>query len=162
VNDPDTAEVGKHVEPRTCLLVGLEERLLPHDILEPLVTFSGRQIDQLALIFEGDALDTFGVPEKLVHVVVSDNLVVVTLLADVLALVDLVTLISAVVVQRCDGVVEESELFYRLDAVLASGRVEEVVGALVDEAHDFGHVTDLVGLTPAEEVESNLTHTVVL
>ena len=162
MDDPNTAEVGKHVEPGAGLLVCLEERLLPDDILQSLVTLRGRQIDQLALIFEGDALDTLGVPEELVHVIVTDNLVVVTLLSDVLALEDLVTLISAVLVQRCDGVVEESELLDRLDAVLASRRVEEVVRALVDEAENLRHVTDLVGLTPAEEVESNLADSVVL
>jgi len=150
------------VEPRASLLVCFEERLLPDDILQSLVTLRGRQVDQLALIFEGDAFNALGVPEELVHVVVTDDLVVITLLSDVLALEDLVTLISAVLVQRCDGVVEESELLDGLNTVLASRRVEEVVGALVDEAEDLRHVTDLVGLTPTEKVESNLADPVVL
>jgi len=162
VNDPDTVEVDQVVEPGSGLLVGLEEALLPDDILESLVTLSRRQVDQTRLILENDTLNTLGVPEELVHVIVTNDLVVITLSADVLAVEDFVTLISAVVVQRSDYVVQVGELLNGLNLVLANRRVEVIVCTLEDETHQFRHETDLVGFTPAKKVESNLSNTVVL
>lgn len=46
VDDPDTVEVDDGVKPGTVLLVGLEESLLPDDILETLVPLSRWQINK--------------------------------------------------------------------------------------------------------------------
>lgn len=86
----------------------------------------------------------------------------VTLLTNVLSVVDFVTLVAAVLVERGNDIVEESEFLDRLDLVLASSRVEVVVGALEDEAETLRHESDLVGLTPAEEEKSQLADTIVL
>ena len=162
VNNPDTVEVDKHVEPRATLPVGLEEALLPVDILELEVTLSGRNVHQLALVLENDAVDTLGVPKELVAVIVTDNLLVISFATDVNTFVDLVTLIAAVAIQRGDDVVEEGELLNRFDHVLAGGRVQVVIGALEEEAQTLGHEADLVGLAPDQKIKGELSHTVML
>jgi len=98
VNDPDTVEVGDHVEPRTRLLVGLEECLLPNDILQLGPTLLGGNIDQSGLVLEVDPFNTLRVPEQLVHIIITNDLVVVILTANILSVQNLVSLITAVLV----------------------------------------------------------------
>lgn len=86
----------------------------------------------------------------------------VALAADVDAIENLVPLVPAVPVERRNDIVEKGELLDRLDHVLAGGRVEVVVGALEDEAQALGHEADLIRLAPAEQVEGELAHAVVL
>lgn len=119
MDDPDTVEVGDHVEPGSSLLVSLEESLLPHDVLQLGPTFSDRNIDETGFVLEGNSLNTFGVPEELVHIIITNDLVVVILTTNVLAIHDLISLITAVLIQRSDDLVEVREFFHGLDAVLA-------------------------------------------
>ena len=162
VDDPDAVEVDQHVEPRARLFVSLEEALVPWDVLELKVALRGRHVDELRLVLHDDALDALGVPEKLVAVVVANRLVVVALAADVHAVRDLVALVPDVLVEGGDDVVEVRELLHGLNGILARRRVQVVVGALEDEAEALGHEPHLVRLAPAEEVEGELTHAVVL
>ena len=150
------------MEPRTRFTVGLEEALLPVHILEFDVAFSRWNIDKLALILEYNTIDTFRVPEKLVAIVVTNNVLVVTLSANVHSVRNLVTLISHILVQRSDNVVQEGELLDRLNKGLASGRVEVIVRALENEAQALGHETNLVGFTPAKEIQSDLSNSIML
>ena len=162
VDDPDTVEVDERVEPCSRFFVSLEEDLLPVHLAKLLVSFSRRNIDQARLVLENDTLDTFRVPEELIDVVVADDVFVVLLAANVFAVIYLVTLITEEVVQWRNNVVQKGALFDRLHAVLASRRMVKVVGALVDEAESLGTEPNLISLTPAEQVESNLANSVVL
>ena len=84
------------------------------------------------------------------------------LAADILAFIDLVALVTAVLVEGSDNLVQVGELLNGLHAGLALRRRIVVVGALEDEAEALGHEPHLVRLAPAEEVEGELTHAVVL
>ena len=102
VNNPDTVEVDEQMEPRTRLLVSLEEALLPVDVLELEVSLGRRHINQLALILHDDAVNSLGVPEKLVDVIVTDNLIMFLFLSYKLAIHHLITLIPHEPIQRFD------------------------------------------------------------
>src|SRR5690242_21896739 len=121
MDDPDTVEVDQHVEPRTALVVCLEEDLLPNDVLELCITISGGKIDHTGLVLEYNAFETFGIPEQLVNIVVDDDSGMIALTADVFAFIDLVALITAVLVQRRDDLVQVCELFNRLSLRLSGG-----------------------------------------
>ena len=162
VNNPDTIEVGDQMEPRTRLLVRLEEDLLPFDFLELRVSLRCRNIAEQGLVGEDDPLDTLGVPEELIDIVVSDDILVILLPTDVLTIHDFVALVAAILVQRGDDITEISSLLNRLNALLALGRMEVVLGTLEDEAETFRHESNLVGLTPAEEEKRNLPNTLML
>jgi hypothetical protein len=152
MDDPDTVEVNQQMEPRTRFTVGLEEALLPVDVLELDISFGRWNIDELALILEYDTVDTLRVPEKLVTIVVTNNVLVVTLSANVHSVRNLVALISQILVQRGDNVVQEGELLDRLNKGLTSGGVEVIVRAFEDEAQALGHETNLVSFTPAKKI----------
>lgn len=162
VDDPDTVEVDGQMPPRPDFFIRLEEDLLPVDLLEFLPTKMRGHVDETALILQDDALDTFGVPEKLVHVIVTDNVIVVALPPDVLAIDDLVTLIAAVLVERCDDLFQVGTFFDRLGSVLAFRALVVVVRTFEDEAETLGHKSDLIGFTPAKEEESDLSDALVL
>ena len=162
VENPDAVEVDEQVEPRSGLLVRLEEGLLPCDVLQFQVALCGWDVHDARLVFEDDALDAFGIPEELVHVVVADDLGVVLFPAHVLAVDNFKALIAEILIDGGDGAVEEGELLDRLDLALALGRHHVVVCALEDEAKTFWHEAHLIGLAPAEEVEGDLPNTVLL
>ena len=162
MHDPDTVEVDQHVEPRSCFLVGFEKDLLPCYIFEFVVSLSGRHINHSSFVLEDEAFDTFGIPEQLIHIIVSDHGAVVFFTPYIFALEDFETLVSEVLVQGSDDLVQVCELLHRFHPILAFGRIQVVQGALVDEAETFGHETDLIRLTPAEQVESNLSGPIML
>jgi hypothetical protein len=111
---------------------------------------------------ENDSRDALRVPEELVDVVVPDDVLVILLPLEKLALDDLVPLISDEPVERLDDRPEVETLWHRLDPVLALGRSVVVVGALEDEAEALRNESDLGGLTPTEKEERDLPEPVVL
>src|SRR5690606_37684318 len=119
MDDPNAVEIDEHVQPRTRLLVGLEEDLLPFHVLELEIALSRRHINQPALVLEYNALKALRIPEKLVTVVVTNDLVMIPFAADVDAIDNLVSLIPDVLVEGRDDVVEVGELLNRLYHVLA-------------------------------------------
>src|SRR5699024_4766725 len=139
VDNPDAVEVDEEVEPRPRLLICLEEALLPVDVLQLQIALAGRHVHELALILHDDALDTFRDLEELVAVIVADNVLVVALTTHVDPVENLVALVSAVLVQRSDDVVQVRKLIHGLNKSLASWRVEIIVGTLENEAKAFRH-----------------------
>ena len=98
VNDPNTVEVGCHVEPRTRFLVGFEEDFLPFDLAEFEESLPRGDVDESRLVLHDDSLDTLGVPEQLIDIVVSNDFVVVSFPSNIFAIVNLVSLIPTVLV----------------------------------------------------------------
>ena len=86
----------------------------------------------------------------------------VFLATDVFAILNLVALIADVLVKRRDDVVEVGELVRFALSLLAGRRIVKVVGTLEDEAQCLWHESYLIGLTPAEEVQGNLTNAIML
>ena len=162
VHDPDTVEVDQHVEPRSGFFVGFEKHLFPGHIFQFVVSLNRSHVDHSSFVLQDEAFDTFRIPEKLIHIIVPDHGVVVSFTANIFALKDLEALVSEVLVQRSDDLVQVCELFHRFHSILAFGRHQVVQGALVDEAETLGHETNLVGLSPAKQVESNLSDPIVL
>jgi hypothetical protein len=137
------------MEPRPCLFVCLEEALLPIDVLQFQISVLRRNINEFALVFENDALDTFGVPKQLIAVIIPDDVVVVALSSHIDSIRYLIPLVPAIIVERSDDIVEESSFLNRFHHILACRRVEKVVGTLENEGEAFGHETNLVGFSPA-------------
>lgn len=113
------------------------------------------------LVGEHDPRDSLGVPEELVDVVVSDDVLVVALTLEESAVRDLVALIADEAIERPNDGAKVEAFWYRFDAVLALGAAVVVVRTLEDEAKALGHEANLGGLSPAEEVEGELAHAVV-
>ena len=110
---------------------------------------------------ENNACETFGIPEKLVDVVVADDVCVIPFPSDVLAVLELVALVTEEFVERLDDGVKVEALGYGFNAVLALGRSIVFVGALEDEAEAFWHKSDVGGLTPTQKEEGDLSNAVV-
>ena len=98
----------------------------------------------------------------MVDIIITDDLVVVSLPSNIFAIELLITLIAKETIEGLDNGVEVQPFGDGVDAVLAFGRSVVVVGALEDEAHALRHESNIAGFTPAEKVESDLTETVVL
>ncbi|KAH3679223.1 hypothetical protein WICPIJ_008692 [Wickerhamomyces pijperi] len=103
--------------------------------------------------------DTFWVPEQLVDIIVTDNLVVVTFTLDVTAIDNFVDLGSDVSVQRSDDSVQVVTFRDWLDSLLTGWRIQVVQGTLEDETETFWSESDLVGFTPTQQVQSDMTDT---
>src|SRR5690606_20557275 len=162
MNDPDTTEVGDVVEPRTIFAKGFEEDLIPVHFFKLRPSFSRRHVDQSRLVVHNDSLDTFGIPEKLIHIVITDNLVMILFASNVLSVLNLVALITTVLIQWSNYFVQVCSLSYWLDLLLAFWTVIVILGTLVDEAQQLRHETDLIGFTPAQKVQRDLANTLML
>ena len=51
---------------------------------------------------------------------------------------------------------------YGIDAILALGRAVVIIRTFEDEAEALGNESDLSGFSPAEKIEGNLTHAIIL
>lgn len=111
---------------------------------------------------EDDFCKTFGVPEELVDVVVANDVSMVLFFADELAVHDLVTLVTHKPVEGLDDGLEIEAFFDGLDPVLALWTSVVIVCTLENEAETLWNESDVAGLAPEQEVESNLPETVVL
>jgi len=114
------------------------------------------------LVRQHDPSDSLGVPEELVDVVVPDDILVIPLPLEELALDDLVSLISDESVERLDDCSKVETFGDGFDPVLALWRPVVVVGALEDEAEAFRNETNLSCFSPAEKEERDLSKSVVL
>ena len=161
MEDPDAVKVDEEVEERPAFVVRLEEGAVPLDLVKLHEALTRGDIDEARLVGENDARDALGVPEELVDVVVTDDVLVVAFAADESTVDDLVALVSDEPVQGSDDRAEVEPFRDRLGAVLALGRPVVVVGALEDEAQALGHEPDLRRLAPTEEVQRELPDAVV-
>jgi hypothetical protein len=162
VQHPDSVKVDEEMNGASLLQISLEEGFAPVDLVELHEPLSGRDVNQTGLVRELDPGDTLGVPEQLVDIVVTDNLVVVSLPPQELAVDDLVPLVSKEPVQGLDNAPQVETLGNGLDPVLAFRASIVVVGALEDEAQTFRGEPDLGGFTPAQEEQGDLPQPVVL
>lgn len=84
------------------------------------------------------------------------------LTTNVLAVHDFVPLVSTVLVERSDDLVEVGEFLHRLNASLAFRRGIVIIGTLEDETDALRQESDLVGFTPNQKIQGNLTGAVML
>ena len=87
---------------------------------------------------------------------------VVAFSPDELSVNNFVTLVSHKAVYGLDDVCQVYTLRKWVGSVLTLGTTIVVVGALEDEAHALGHETDIATLSPAHQVEGQLTETVIV
>lgn len=111
---------------------------------------------------EHDPGNSFGIPEELIDVVVSNDLGMVTFPSYELSVNNFIALVSHEAVQRLDDMFQVQALGNWIGSVLTLGTTIVVVGALEDEAHALGHKTDVATLSPAHEKESQLTKTIIV
>ena len=101
------------------------------------------------LVVEDDASNALGVPEKLVDIVISDNLVVIPFSSNEFSVLDLVALVPNEAIERFDDVMKVQSFGSSFGPILAFGRSIIVVGALENEAHAFCHKPNISCFTPA-------------
>lgn len=114
------------------------------------------------VVVEHDTGETFWIPEELVDIVVTDDLVVVFLPAHELVIYHLISLCSHEFIKWLDDGLEIQAFFDWFHAILTFGAAVIVVGTLENEAQTLWCEADITRLTPAEEIKGDLTKTVVL
>ena len=114
------------------------------------------------MILERDPRDALGIPEQLVHVVIADDILMIPLPPNVLAVLNLVPLIPNEPVQRLDDGLEIEPLGRRLDPTLTFRTPIVVVRALEDEAQALGNESDLGRLAPTQQVKRDLAQSIVM
>ena len=114
------------------------------------------------VVLENDLCKTFRIPEKLVDVVVADDLVMILLPSNELVVNDFVALVPHKAIQRLDDRLKVKTLRDGIDAVLALGTTVVVVRTLEDEAQTFRNEPHLRSLAPKQQIERDLTHPVIL
>jgi len=75
---------------------------------------------------------------------------------------NLIALISHEAVYGLDDMRQVKTLWNWVCSVLTLGATIVVVGAFEDEAHALGHKTNITTLSPAQQVEGQLTETVIV
>jgi hypothetical protein len=151
MNNPDTVEVGDEMEPRASFFVSFEENFLPFHLLQFLVSLRGRNIAKQTLVGKDDPLNTLGIPEELIDIVITNDVLVIFFPADIFAIHNFIALVSAVLIQRSDYLTKISAFLNRFNSLLTFRRVIVVVRTLENETQTFGHEPDLICLTPAEQ-----------
>jgi hypothetical protein len=79
-----------------------------------------------------------------------------------LSINNFITLVSHEAIYGLDDMFQVQALRNWVGSVLALGTTIVVVGALEDEAHALGHKTNIATLSPAHQVEGQLTETVIV
>jgi hypothetical protein len=114
------------------------------------------------VVGEDDLGQALRVPKELIDIIVSDDVCVVLFLSNKLSVCNLVALISHELVERCDDGPQVDTLGDWFDSVLALWTSVKVICAFEDEAETFRDEANVASFTPAQEVECNLTNTVVV
>ena len=180
VDDPYAVEVDQPMSERPFLIVCFEECPTPldsvklHELLrwgEIHKTSLLKRVCQCVLgtvaegayvVVQHDPCDTLGVPEQLIDIIVTNDVGMILLIADKPSIDNLIFLIADEAVEGFNDGLEVKALFHRLDTTLALGGSITVVRALENEAQAFGYKANLGGLSPTKEVQSNLSHPVVM
>ena len=98
----------------------------------------------------------------MVDVIIPDNLVMVAFPPNELSINNFIALISHEAVYGLDDMGQVQTLRNWVGSVLTLGAAVVVVGAFEDEAHALGHKTNITTLSPAQQVEGQLTKTVIV
>ena len=162
VNDPDTIEVGGHVEPGTRFFVGFEEDFLPFDLTEFEESLTCGNIDDSGLVLQNDSFDALRIPEQLIYVVVSDDFVVISFASNVFAVINLVALTPDILIERGNDIVEIVPFLERFVARLTFRRAKIIVATFEDEAKTLRYKTNLICFTPTTQIQCKLPCTIML
>lgn len=111
-------EVYQKVELRMRFFVCFEEVFFLVDFFEFEVVIGWGEIDEFVFILQDDFIQVFGVLEKLVVIIVIDNVFVIVFVMDVYVVKNFVVLIMYVLVEWSDDIVEESEFINGFDKCL--------------------------------------------
>ena len=118
--------------------------------------------DNTHLVCQDNLCDPLWVPEELVHIIVSDDALVILLLLDKDSVYDLVLLVPDEPVEWSDDRSQVETLWHRLYTVLTLWRAVVVICALEDEAQALWDKADLGSFSPTQQVERQLTDAVVV
>jgi hypothetical protein len=111
---------------------------------------------------EYDASDALWIPEQLVHIIVANDAIMITFPSHKLAIKRLVALITNEAIKRFDNRAKVEAFRYGIDAILALGGAVVIIRTFKDKAEALGNKSNLSGLSPAEKIEGDLTHAVIL
>lgn len=67
------------MEEGSLLKVCLEENLVPVDSVKLHESLSRWNIDKSGVVIQSDSTDSFRIPEQLIHIVIPDNLIMISL-----------------------------------------------------------------------------------
>lgn len=113
-------------------------------------------------IVQDDLCKTFGVPEQLVDIVITNDFMMILFSSHELAVDHLVPLIAHEAIERLNGALEVKSFGYRVNPILAIRTSIVVVRALEDEAQALGREAHVSRLGPAQQPERNLPQAIVL
>jgi hypothetical protein len=156
VNDPDTIEINKKMSKGTFFRVGLEECAVPVYTVKLHEPLCWRKIDEAGLVIENDSCDAFWIPEELIDIIISNNILMIPFPSHKLAINDFVTLITNEPVERFDDSSKIQAFRDRLHTVLTLRGPVVIICTLEDEAEALWTKAHLGGLSPAKEIECNL------
>ncbi|KAH3665928.1 hypothetical protein OGAPHI_004117 [Ogataea philodendri] len=159
VHNPDTVKVGDDVQPSSDFFVSLEENAVPFNFAELEVSLFGWEVNKSSTVFHDNSGNTFWIPEKLVDVIVTDNAVVVLFTFHVTAINNFVDLSSDVTVERSDDSVQVVSFWNWVCSLSAGLRIQVVLSTLEDETQTLWSESDLVGFTPKQKPQSDLSDT---
>jgi hypothetical protein len=114
------------------------------------------------LVCEYNASNALWIPEQLVHIIVTNDAIMITFSSHKLSINGLIALITNEAVKGLNNRAKVEALWDGIDAILALGRAVVVIRAFEDKAEALGNESDLRCFSPAKEVKGYLTHTVVL
>ncbi|EEQ37576.1 hypothetical protein CLUG_01699 [Clavispora lusitaniae ATCC 42720] len=150
VNNPNSVKVGNEVQPGSDFLVSFEENVLPFDFAQSQISLFLRNVNQTSTVSEHNSRNTLWVPEQLINIIVTNNLIVVLFTLDKSSLVNFVYLRSQESVDRCDCSVQIVTLWDWFSSLLTLWRQQVVHSSLINVAKTFRSETHLVGLSPQQ------------
>ncbi len=114
------------------------------------------------IIVQNDLGQALRVPEELIDIVVTNDLIVILLPSDELAIHYFIALIPHETVKRFNDGAEVQTLRYGIHTVLTLRTAVIIVGALENEAQTFRNKSDVGPFSPAEKEECYLPQTIIV
>jgi len=162
MENPDSVEIDQQMSRGTLFVIGLEEYTLPVDGFKAPPTLGWRDVNQVCPISEENLGETLWIPEKLIDVIIPDDLIVIFLLPNELSVNNFVTLVTHEAIQGLDDSLEINALGDGVDSVLALRTAVVIICAFENEAQTLWHEANIASFPPAQEVKGNLSKTIVL
>jgi hypothetical protein len=95
------------------------------------------------LVCEHNASDALWIPEQLVHIIVTNDAIMITFSPHKLSINGLIALITNEAVKGLNNCAKVEAFWDRIDAILALGRAVVVIRAFEDKAEALGNESDL-------------------
>ena len=160
MDDPNSVEVDKQMPEQPFLVICLEECAIPVDTVETHKTPCWWNIDKTSLkkgdqhtdpchkrltclVCEHNASDALWIPEQLVHIIVTNDAIMITFSPHKLSINGLIALITNEAVKGLNNCTKVEAFWDGIDAILALRRAIIVIRAFEDKAEARGNELDL-------------------